>query len=151
MSNGNKNWFEKSDKMVLVSALTILLSFIGWALINPDGMFAIIGKVFNTLTGAFGWAYLMAGAIFLVFALWLAFGPFGNVKLGKDDEKPQYSFFTWFSMIIACGYGVGLVYWCVAEPLSFLQSPPFGAEPMSAAAAERALAQKVSHLTLVLS
>lgn len=145
MSNGNKSWLEKSDKMVLVSALVILLSFIGWAMINPDGMFAIIGKVFNTLTGAFGWAYLLAGAIFLVFALWLAFGPFGNVKLGKDDEKPQYSFFSWFAMIIACGYGVGLVYWCVAEPLSFLQSPPFGAEPMTAAAAERAMAQSFFH------
>ncbi len=141
----NKNWIQKSDGIVLFSALTILVIFVGWALINPDGMFAIIGVVFSTLTGDFGWAYLLAGAIFFIFSIWLAFGPFGNVKLGKDDDKPQYSFFTWFAMIIACGYGVGLVYWCVAEPLSFLQSPPFGVEAMTPEAAERALAQSFYH------
>ncbi len=141
----NKSWFDKADKLVMFSALVILLSFIAWALINPDGMFAVIGVVFSTLTGGFGWAYLFAGAIFLVFSLWLAFGPFGDVKLGKPDEKPKYSFFSWFAMIIACGYGVGLVYWCVAEPLSFYQSPSFGAEPFTPQAAERALSQAFFH------
>ncbi len=140
-----RGWIAKSDGVVLYSALIILLTFIGWALINPDNMLEVIGMVFNTLTGGFGWAYLLAGFIFFIFALWLAFGPFGNVKLGKDDEKPKYSFFTWFAMIIACGYGVGLVYWCVAEPLSFLQAPPFGAAPMTPEAAERAMSQAFFH------
>ncbi len=145
MSNQNVSWFQKSDKMAFFTALFILLGIIGTVLTWPEVSLKIIGQIFGFLTGPFGWAYLLVGVICLVFAIWLALGPFANVKLGADDETPKYSFFTWFSMIVACGYGVGLVYWCVAEPLTFFATPPNGAEPLSPAAAERALAQSFFH------
>ena len=153
MKGENISWYGKSDKVVLFTALIILLSIIGSVLFAPTVMLPHIKDIFSFLTGTFGWAYLLVGFICLVFSVWLALGPFGSVKLGADDEKPQYSFFTWFSMIVACGYGVGLVFWCVAEPLTFFSSAGIDAtEPLSAEAkkalaqaAEKALAQSFFH------
>lgn len=140
-----ENWIKKIDPYVAVPALVVLLSLIGWAIISPEGMAGSVGVMFSFITQGFGWAYLMLGVVFLFFCLWLAFGPYRNVKLGKDTDKPEHSFFSWFSMIIACGYGVGLVFWCVAEPLSFLQNPPMGIEASTAEAGVRALGQAFFH------
>lgn len=140
-----KNWLKTVDWYVAVPAFAILFALIGWAVISPDSMAATLTGIKNVLTNQFGWLYLMLGVGFVFFCVWLAFGPYRNVKLGKDDSKPEYSNFTWFSMIVACGYGVGLVYWCVAEPLTFLDAPPMGIEPYSAEAGVRAIAQTFLH------
>lgn len=140
-----ESWLKQVDLYVALPALIVLGSLIGWAVIDPTGMGDSIGVMFSFLTEGFGWAYLILGLVFLGFCFWLAFGPYRNVKLGKNSDKPEYSFFSWFAMIIACGYGVGLVFWCVAEPLSFLQNPPMELEPFSAQAGVRALAQAFFH------
>ncbi|SKC42044.1 BCCT family transporter [Maledivibacter halophilus] len=146
--NGKKesiSWIDRIDKLIVFSTLGVLAIFFTWAFTNTDQMGNAMNKVFVFATQSFGWFYLLMGFLFVVFAIWLAFGPFGNVKLGKEDEKPRYSFFSWFSMIIACGYGVGLVYWCVAEPLSIFQNPPFGLDTGTAEAAEISLAYSFFH------
>lgn len=140
-----KSWLHQVDGWVAVPALAILLSIMAWAVIDPEGMGSSINVIFSFLTDKFGWVYLMLGLFFLGFCLWLAFGPYRNVKLGKDTDKPEYSFFSWFAMIVACGYGVGLVFWGAAEPLTFLETPPMGIEPFSGPAASRALAQAFFH------
>lgn len=140
-----KNWLQKIDWYVAVPAFGILFVLIGWALIDPSGMGTTITAIFNFLTNGFGWVYLVLGVGFLGFCLWLAFGPYRNVKLGSNDSKPEHSTFSWFCMIVACGYGVGLVYWCVAEPLTFFDAPPMGIEPYSAEAGVRAISQTFLH------
>ncbi|WPK69200.1 putative glycine betaine transporter [Eubacterium callanderi] len=140
-----KNWLKMIDPYVAIPAFAILFCLIGWAVISPQGMGETVTWLFNFLTNGFGWVYLFLGVVFLFFCIWLAFGPYRNVKLGPDDSKPEHSNFSWFSMIVACGYGVGLVYWCVAEPLTFLDAPPMGMEPYSAEAAVRAISQTFLH------
>ena len=100
---------------------------------------------FQFATHQFGWLYLLVGFLLVLFAVWLAFGPFGDVRLGKDDEKPRYSFFSWFAMIFACGYGVGLVYWGAAEPLSIFKAPPFGVQTGTPEAGTLSLAYAFFH------
>lgn len=140
-----RSWLSKADPWVAVPALIILLTIIGWALIDAEGMAEAVNSIFAVLTDSFGWFYLFVGLAFLIFCLWLVVGPYKNIKIGKDTDKPKYSFFSWFAMIVACGYGVGLVYWGAAEPLSFLQTPPGGLESMSGEAAVRATAQAFFH------
>ena len=53
-------------------------------------------------------------AIFLVL---LYFSKYSNIKLGKDDEPPEYNGVSWFMMLFACGIGVGLFFYGVAEPI----------------------------------
>lgn len=89
-----------------------------------------MGKVANALfaflTTDFGWLYLLAVAFFVVFIYAIAFSRYGKIKLGKDDDKPEFSNFQWFSMLFGGGMGIGLVFWSVAEPMMHYLTPPMG-------------------------
>jgi choline-glycine betaine transporter len=58
----------------------------------------------------------------MVFLLWICFSKFGKLKLGKDDEKPEYSDFSWFAMLFSSGIAVGFYYWGVSEPIYYYRS-----------------------------
>jgi choline/glycine/proline betaine transport protein len=45
------------------------------------------------------------------------FSKYGKIRLGNNDSKPEYSFFSWISMLFAAGMGIGLMYFGVAEPM----------------------------------
>lgn len=72
----------------------------------------------------FGWLYIMAVLGFILFLAWLVFSKYGNIKLGKDTDEPEYSNFSWFAMLFCGATGIGLVFWSVAEPLSHYVTPP---------------------------
>lgn len=127
----------------LVSFL-IVMFFFCWAQMGED-MGELMKKILNVLTHQFGAFYLIFGFSCVIFAVWLALGPYSHIKLGSDTDAPKFSNFSWFSMLFACGYGVGLVYWGAAEPLSFLAAPPLGIEANSSRAAEIALSYSYFH------
>lgn len=141
----NLPWHKRMDRFVVGITVVVITLFFSWSLMDPERMGHSMKAVFNFATHQFGWLYLSTGVFFILFALWMAFGPYGHVKLGKDDEKPKYSFFSWFSMIFACGYGIGVVYWVAAEPLTFFATPPWGIDPKSTHAAEIALTYSFFH------
>ncbi|ATW27445.1 BCCT family transporter [Candidatus Formimonas warabiya] len=89
------------------------------------------------------WEFVVFGGF--VFLLWLAFGRYGNVKLGGPDDKSEFSTFTWISMMFCGGCGAGLVYWSLIEPLWYLAYPPFWLEPLSPQAAQFSLAYGIFH------
>ena len=51
----------------------------------------------------------------------------GHIRLGKDDEEPEFSFVSWISMLFSGGMGVGLVFWSAAEPINHYMGNPFSA------------------------
>ncbi len=108
-----------------VSALVITLVVV-WGAAAPAGFAKIAGSVFNFTTNAFGWLYLITVMFFVVFCLYLALSKYGKVRLGKEDERPKYAYFTWIGMLFSAGFGVGLVFWGVAEPMTHFGTPPTG-------------------------
>ena len=99
----------------------------------PDTLKAGADWLFAFLTQKFGWLYLLTVFLLLLFAVAIGISKFGKIKLGKDDDVPEYSNFKWFTMLFGGGMGIGLVFWSVAEPIMDFMSPP-GAEPCTAAA-----------------
>ncbi|MYL34940.1 BCCT family transporter [Pontibacillus yanchengensis] len=95
---------------------------------NPKGFAKLAEKVFSFTTNAFGWFYLIAVMFFVIFCFYLAIGKYGKVRLGQQDERPKYSYFTWIGMLFSAGFGVGLVFWGVAEPMTHFSTPPLGFE-----------------------
>lgn len=71
------------------------------------------------------WVYVWAVTIFVLFLVYLMFSKYGNIKLGKNDSKPEYSFFSWISMLFAAGMGIGLMYFSVAEPMQHYSNEIF--------------------------
>lgn len=113
----------KKDNVFKVS-ISIVLLFVGVGLYSPELLEGISSFLHTQIISRFGWIYHLAASFFLIFSLYLAFGRYGKIRLGKDDEKPQYSYFGWFSMLFAAGMGIGLIFWGVAEPLSHYLNPP---------------------------
>jgi choline/glycine/proline betaine transport protein len=77
------------------------------------------------------WYYLGTVAIFLFIAIWLMLSRYGNVRLGDDDERPEFSYFSWFAMLFSAGMGIGLVFYSIAEPIYHFQANPFITSEMS--------------------
>jgi choline/glycine/proline betaine transport protein len=84
----------------------------------------------------FGWFYMLSVAIFVVFALGLALSDHGQVRLGPDDSRPDYSYGSWFAMLFSAGMGIGLMFFGVAEPMMHYMTPPTGIGGDVAAARE---------------
>lgn len=88
------------------------------------------GSVFDALQAGivrdFGWFYILAVAIFLIFVLFLMMSRYGDVKLGPDDSEPEYSYLSWFAMLFSAGMGIGLLFFGVAEPIQHYALPPTG-------------------------
>ena len=109
-----------------------------WGIIDPDGMTGVmLGFTNYTLTGV-SWAWLSICSSFLILSGYLAFGPYGSIRLGKDDEEPEFSTVSWIAMLFAGGMGAGLLLWGPAEPMYHYINPP-GAEGGTADAARHAL------------
>ncbi|MFD1172063.1 glycine betaine uptake BCCT transporter [Oceanobacillus picturae] len=129
---------KKVSNVFWISAIVTVL-FIIWGIIpqsvlpaaNLDNITSIIQ---GYLVDTFGWFYLLTATGFLIFAIYLIFSKYGNIKLGRPGDKPEYGYLTWFAMLFSAGMGIGLVFWGAAEPLSHFHEPPFGDAETSDAA-----------------
>jgi glycine betaine transporter len=106
------------------SALAFL--FLLWGALAPNHLASITGRLQTVLLDSFGWLYVLAASGFLICALCLIFSRWGDILLGPDGAKPEFSLLTWFAMLFCAGMGIGLVFWGVAEPTSHFHDPPIG-------------------------
>src|SRR6056297_1995012 len=130
---------------VFVTSLVLVLSFVGLGIVVPEQLDKVSAALHGAIIEHFGWAYLLAAFGFVVFSVYLAFSKYGRIKLGRDNEKPQYSYFSWFSMLFAAGMGIGLIFWGVSEPLSHFANPPAYIEGGSGTAARFAMLRSFFH------
>ncbi|WP_240375044.1 glycine betaine uptake BCCT transporter [Bacillus piscicola] len=129
---------------VFYISFSIALLFIIWGAVAPKNTEKVLGSIQSFISENLGWFYLLSATAFVIFAIYLVFSPYGKIKLGKPDEKPEYSYFTWFAFLFTAGMGIGLVFWGVAEPLYHYYGPPVQ-EPESSAAAAAALQYSFFH------
>lgn len=74
----------------------------------------------------FGWFYQLVATFFLLFAAFMIFSKYGKIKLGKENDEPEYNRPTWFAMLFSAGMGIGLLFYGVSEPISHFATPPLG-------------------------
>ena len=117
--------------MVFYISISLILLFLIFGFIFPEQLLAATSNLFGFITNDLGWFYLATVLGVLLFSLYLAFGRFGKIRLGNDDDRPEYSNFSWFAMLFSAGMGIGLVFWGVAEPIFHYAQPPMGIEPLS--------------------
>lgn len=116
---------EKFTPVFLISLVLIAL-FILWGVITPNHLESVTSDIQSFLQEKFGWFYLLSASTILIFVIYLAFSKFGHIKLGKDDDEPEYHTLSWIAMLFSAGMGIGLVFWGVAEPVSHYFVPPTG-------------------------
>jgi choline/carnitine/betaine transport len=89
------------------------------------------GQYFETVSGVLlqnmKWFYLGLVTLVVGFLLYLMISRYGHIRLGKDDEKPEFSYLSWVAMLFSGGMGIGLIFWSVAEPMWHYADNPFTA------------------------
>lgn len=130
---------------VFYLSVWIITLFVLWGIIRPESMAAIMQQLLDFIIRTFGWFYLLTTITFVVFSVWLGFGRYGRIKLGNDEDEPEYSFYTWLAMLFSAGMGIGLVFWGIAEPVTHYTAPPEGVIPETAEAAQIALRYSFFH------
>ena len=112
------------NNAVFIISLLMVLGLAGLGVFEPALLDGFSSWLHERIIHHFGWGYLVSAFIFLVLSLYFAFGKYGRIKLGGDQDKPQYSYYGWFSMLFAAGMGIGMIFWGVAEPMSHYLNPP---------------------------
>lgn len=102
-----------------------IFALIAAVLTKPDGVAAVIGQMRTFVTGGFTWLFVLYSLFAVAVCAWLIFSKVGSrVRLGGPNAKPEYSNFAWYSMLFACGQGIGLIFWSVAQPIMLRDESP---------------------------
>lgn len=147
-SEVTSNWgiFGRLDSAVFIVSAIICFGFIFWGALDNNSLSAVLSQVLTATVTNWGWMYEAGVLFFVVFCFGIALSKYGKIKFGKDDDKPEFSNFSWFSMLFGAGMGVGLIYWSVAETVShFLSGPAYAGAAGSDQAAEWAMAISFLH------
>ncbi|MCO1339229.1 choline transporter [Kocuria polaris] len=112
------------DKIIFGVAGVLALAFVAWGFVSPEGLSAVAGDLLTGTISNFGWLFVIAASFFLIFVIVVAASKFGTIRLGKDDEVPEFRTSSWIAMMFASGMGIGLVFYGVAEPLWYYMAPP---------------------------
>lgn len=124
--------------LLVLGALLVLCGF------YPQRADQLFGSAQAWVVTNFDWFYTVAVTGFLVFLVLIAWSRYGDIRLGPDDAKPEFSFASWTAMLFAAGMGIGLMYFGVGEPLQHYLNPPTQ-EAGTPAAAREALTSTFFH------
>lgn len=133
------------SRWVFWPAAIIVVLFVVFAMALPEVAESSFAAIQAGIIANFNWYYVLIAGFFVVFALWMGFGKFGDIKLGKDDDEPEFSLGSWFSLLFAAGMGIGLVFYGVSEPLSHMANPRPGVTGTESELAQSAMSQTYLH------
>ncbi|MDO5030849.1 MAG: BCCT family transporter [Corynebacterium sp.] len=134
------------DKLVFGVNAVLIIAFVIWGVTSPETVSSVSSAALSWGLENFGWLFNVILVVCVLVMLGIAMSRYGNIKLGKDDEEPEYSRFSWVAMMFAAGIGVGIFFFGPSEPLAFYHSPPpLTVEPRTEEALHRAVAQADFH------
>lgn len=111
-------WTTTLDRAVTIPGLLFIIGMCMFTVLFPEPAERVLNVVKNFIFVNLNWVYVWCVTIFVIFLIYLMSSKYGNIKLGDNNSKPEYSFFSWISMLFAAGMGIGLMYFAVAEPMS---------------------------------
>ncbi len=141
-----KRYLKDVDPAVFWGSALLIAGFVGWGLIAPTSLGSVMSTTLGWVIGNFGWSFVLIAFGALALCIVLVIHPWGNIRLGPDDSRPEFKTFSWVSMMFAAGLGAGLLFFGIAEPVSHWTAPPHGlAEPQTNEAALVALRYTYFH------
>jgi choline/glycine/proline betaine transport protein len=145
---GDTNWqgygFDVHPQVFFISAGIILL-FIAVSLVFQDTAADLYNNVREGVSTTFGWLFILAANMFIVFMIYLAVSKYGKIRLGGVNADKEFSDISWVAMLFSAGMGIGLMFFGVAEPTWHFFDPHLGAASGTSAAGEVAMAVSIYH------
>ncbi|SHJ78415.1 betaine/carnitine transporter, BCCT family [Dethiosulfatibacter aminovorans DSM 17477] len=133
------------NKPLAIFAIVLLIVVIIPIAVAPEASTDFINGLLGGITGNFGWLFLLAGIGSFGFLMYCAFSKYGDIKFGGPDSKPDYSTFSWVSMLLCAGLGSSIMIWGGVEWMYYVSGPPFRVAPYTLEAYEWASAYGMYH------
>ena len=116
-------FYDKKENSVFYISILLTTLFIIWGItpaswIQGYDLQSVTSSLNSFILNKFGWFYSLLMTAMIILAAYLAFSKYGSIRLGKDGEKPKYSYPSWLSMLFGAGMGIGLLFYGIAEPIS---------------------------------
>lgn len=146
-NNVNILGLELHNPVFFVTAFAVI-AFVLFTLLLPDISKLWLNGTKNWVVDSFDWLFISAANIMVVFCLLLIVSPYGNIRIGGINAKPDYKRISWLAMLFAAGMGIGLMFWSVAEPLAYASGwagTPLGVEADSPEAFRAAMGATMYH------
>ncbi|MGF1718078.1 BCCT family transporter [Photobacterium chitinilyticum] len=146
--NIQKWGFDVHNPVFGISAGLIIFFIVALLATDPSTAKAALDGIKWQIINNFDGLIMWSGNIFLIFSLALVVSPFGKIRIGGIDAKPEHSNASWFAMLFAAGMGIGLMFWGVAEPVAYYTGwyeTPLGVEAYTPEAAKVALGATMFH------
>lgn len=103
---------------LLLTALALTSAVAAWGVLDTPSLAQFAQQWVNQQFNSRAWFVMLTVSGIVVCCLWLALSPYGKLRLGKDDEHPEFSTVSWLTMLFAAGMGVGLLFYAATEPLT---------------------------------
>ncbi|MBV0933649.1 BCCT family transporter [Marinobacterium weihaiense] len=127
------------DPTVTVISKILVIGFVIFCGLMAKEAGAFFQQVSDMVLTNFKWFYLLVVSGVLCLLVWLMLSRYGHIRLGRDDETPEFSYRSWLAMLFSGGMGIGLIFWSVAEPMWHYAGNPFVAAGLTDEAAHTAM------------
>ncbi|WP_263753352.1 choline transporter [Kosakonia cowanii] len=118
---------DRINPVVFYTSAGLILTFSLVTILYSDLAAAWIQTTVKWVSSTFGWYYMLAATLYIVFVVYMACSRYGAIKLGPEQSKPEFSLLSWSAMLFAAGIGIDLMFFSVAEPVTQYMQPPEGA------------------------
>ncbi|MCG7339128.1 BCCT family transporter [Staphylococcus sp. ACRSN] len=133
------------DWTTFIGSVVVLLFAVIPMIVFPKASQEVITHLNKAISNSLGSVYLLLGLVIFGFVLYIAFGKYGNVTLGKATDKPEFNDFSWASMLFCAGIGSDILYWGIIEWAYYYQVPPHDGKGMTDSALEYATTYGMFH------
>jgi len=103
---------------LLLAALSLTGAVALWGIVDNAGLARFAADLVAVYFTSRAWFIMLTASFMLIVCIVLAVSPYGRIKLGADDDEPEFPLISWLTMLFAAGMGVGLLFWGTAEPLT---------------------------------
>ncbi|WP_113627739.1 choline transporter [Pectobacterium peruviense] len=138
---------DRLNPVVFYTSAGLILTFSLMTMLFNKEANEWITHALNWVSATFGWYYLLAATLYIVFVIFIASSRFGSIKLGPEQSKPEFSLMSWAAMLFAAGIGIDLMFFSVAEPITQYMMPPEG-QGQTMEAARQAMVWTLFHYGL---
>ncbi|MEM1289675.1 MAG: BCCT family transporter [Pseudomonadota bacterium] len=107
-----------ASRVLLAVSVVTILGIGVWGVLSPQTMVSFASALVSRYFESRGWFLMLSVSGMLALCLVVAISPYGNIRLGADDDRPEFSTPAWIAMLFSAGMGVGLLFWAVAEPIT---------------------------------
>lgn len=118
IKTAESGFYRGFTKDVAITAKIVVGALIIWSVAFPSQAGAVLSNLNSAILTSFNFWYVYVMAFYVIVCIGLALWPAaGRLKLGHADDKPEFSSFSWFSMMFGAGIGIGMLTFATAEPM----------------------------------